>query len=59
LSSVTERLATAIDQLELPRFTIDNSDRGSIAELAIAVVTRLGWPQTPVPDVGRSRSTAW
>jgi len=59
LSSVTERLATAIDQQELPGFAVDNSDRESITELAIAVITRLGWPRAPVPDVGLSGSTAW
>jgi nucleoside-triphosphatase THEP1 len=55
----TGRLARKIDQLEPPGFTVDSSDRESITELAIAVITWLGWPQTPVPDVGLPGSTAW
>jgi hypothetical protein len=47
LSSVTERLAATISQLELPGFTVRNSDRESITELALDVVGRLRWPVTP------------
>lgn len=44
LSSVAARLAATIDQLELPGFTIHNTDGESITELALDVVDRLGWP---------------
>ena len=48
LSSVTERLATTIDQLELPGFAVRNPDHQSITELAIEVMNRLGWPASTV-----------
>lgn len=48
LSSVTERLAKTIDQLDLPGLTVHNSDRQSISELAADVLDRLGWPTTQV-----------
>ena len=48
LSSVTERLATTIEQLELPGFTVHNDDCAAITELAIDVINRLGWPAGPV-----------
>lgn len=44
LTSVTARLAATIGQLELPGFTLKNGDGSSIADLALEVVTRLGWP---------------
>jgi hypothetical protein len=44
LTSVTTRLAATIGQLELPGFTVQNTDDTSIADLALAVTTRLEWP---------------
>jgi hypothetical protein len=43
-ASVSSRLAVTIDQLELPGFTVCNDDGTSIVELAVDVLTRLGWP---------------
>ena len=44
LRSVATRLARTIDQLELPGFTVANTDGSSIADLAVDVMARLGWP---------------
>jgi hypothetical protein len=48
LSSVTERSATTMDQLDLPGFTVRNPDGESISAVAADVVTSLGWPAAPV-----------
>lgn len=51
LASVAERLAPTIGQLDLPGFTVLNGDGGSIAELALDVVDRLGWPAMPAEGI--------
>ena len=50
LTSVTTRLASTIGQLELPGFTLQNADGMSIADLALDVINRIGWPVALAPS---------